>query len=38
VLQNHRGKVKQVADAMGLKLRAVYAKLKKYAINPGQFR
>ena len=37
-LQNHRGKVKQVADAMGLTPRAVYAKLKKYAINPGQFR
>jgi transcriptional regulator with PAS, ATPase and Fis domain len=37
-MQSHRGKVKQVADAMSLTSRAVYGKLKKYVINPGQFR
>lgn len=37
-LQNHQGKVKYVAEAMGLTTRAIYAKLKKYGINPGQFR
>ena len=37
-MQSHRGKVKQVEDAMSLTSRAVYGKLKKYVINPGQFR
>ncbi|MDD2761749.1 MAG: sigma 54-interacting transcriptional regulator [Methylomonas sp.] len=37
-LQNHRGNVKQVADAMGLTPRAVYAKLKKYGLSALRFR
>ncbi|NJA05029.1 sigma-54-dependent Fis family transcriptional regulator [Methylococcaceae bacterium WWC4] len=37
-LQNHRGNVKPVADAMGLTPRAVYAKLKKYGIVPSRFK
>ncbi|TPQ24603.1 helix-turn-helix domain-containing protein [Methylomonas koyamae] len=37
-LQSHHGNVKQVAEAMGITPRAVYAKLKKLDIKPGQFR
>lgn len=37
-LRRHRGNVKQVAESMGITPRAVYAKLKKLGINPGQFR
>lgn len=38
LLKSHRGNVKQVAAAMGLTPRAVYGKLAKYAIEPGQYR
>ena len=38
LMQSHCGDVKLAADAMGLTPRAVYGKLKKYGINPGQFK
>ncbi len=38
LLQTHRGDVKRVAEAMELTTRAVYAKMKKYGINAGQFK
>lgn len=37
-MQNHRGNVKQVANVMGLTPRAIYNKLKKYGMTPGQFK
>jgi DNA-binding NtrC family response regulator len=37
-LTQHQGNIKDVADSMGLSTRAVYGKLKKYAINLRQYR
>lgn len=37
-LTQHQGNIKDVADSMGISTRAVYGKLKKYAINLGQYR
>jgi len=37
-LQNHHGNVKQIAEAMGVSTRAVYAKLKKLGLNAAKFK
>jgi len=37
-LQSCHGNVKQVAAAMGVSARAVYAKLKKFGLNPATFK
>jgi len=37
-LKQHRGDIKKVSENMGISSRAVYAKLKKYAINLADYR
>ena len=37
-LQQHQGDIKEIAAHMQLSTRAVYNKLKKYAINPDEYR
>lgn len=37
-LQQHRGDIKEIATHMELSTRAVYNKLKKYHINPDEYR
>lgn len=37
-LAQHQGDIKQVADSMGISTRAVYSKLKKYAISLAMYR
>ncbi len=37
-LQQHHGEIKKIADCMDISTRAVYNKLKKYQINPDDYR
>jgi len=37
-LKQHKGDIKNIAENMGITSRAVYAKLKKYQINPANYR
>lgn len=37
-LKAHQGDVNKIAESMGVTPRAVYGKLKKYAINPAEYR
>ncbi len=37
-LKQHQGNIKKVAEVMGISSRAVYLKLKKNRLNPGDFR
>ena len=37
-LKQHQGDIKKVAESMEMTVRAVYSKLKKYAINPVNYR
>lgn len=37
-LKAHRGDVNKIAEGMGITPRAVYGKLKKYEINPAEYR
>ena len=38
VLKQHHGDIKKVAENLGITSRAVYTKLKKYAINLADYR
>ncbi len=37
-LKQHQGDIKKVAESMEMTVRAVYGKLKKYEINPANYR
>ena len=37
-LKQHQGDIKKVAESMGMTVRAVYLKLKKYRINLADYR
>ncbi len=37
-LQQNQGEIRKIADSMGISTRAVYNKLRKYQINPDDYR